>query len=202
MKKKSAEVCLVDYRAAIDDLRDFLAQAGARGLSKGALTRCYDYAVFSAYREFEQFVLAICIARINNDPTAFYKAVGVEFGRHITAAQSEYLLVGDGYFDFRGHGGLVEVLRRASGDSPMVAAAKLPQNRIAFEILVGLRNYVAHGSTQSWQAALKAMQNWEPDRKNLGSAGSWLKAAPGGQTRMERLLAGLDGLCEGLRNAA
>jgi hypothetical protein len=155
------------------------------------------------YRAFEQFTLEACIARINRDPAAFYEKVGVEFSRHISAAQCEFLLVGDRYFDFRGHSGLSDVIARVSGkDSPMHLAVKVPDHRRAFEILAALRNYVAHESSQSRRAALSAMREWEPNRTNLGFAGTWLKAAPGGQTRMERLLAGLDALCESVANAA
>ena len=203
MKKKSPVVCLTDYRVAIDDVREFLAEAVNRNLSGGSLTRCYDYALLAVYRAFEQFVLEICIARINRDPAAFYDTVGVEFGQHITADQCEFLLVGDGYFDFRGHGGLVDVVRKAAGkDTEMHAVTKVAVHRQAFEILSGLRNYVAHESSQSWRAARKSMQYWEPNRKNLGSAGSWLKALQGGQTRMERLVIAIDGFCDALHAAA
>ena len=84
----------------------------------------------------------------------------------------------------------------------MVDGAKQPDNRQAFEILATLRNYVAHESTQSRRAALKAMQEWETERKNLGKAGSWLKARVGQRTRFERLLAQIDILCASLANSA
>lgn len=211
MKKKLPAVALADYRSEVDTVRTFLTETASGGHSTATMTRCYDHAALSVYRAFEQFVLEVCIARINRDPTTFYAAVGVEFGRHLTAAQCEFLLVGDRYFDFRGHSGLVEVLKTASGSgsptnapgtgSAMVDAVKDANNRKAFEILAALRNYVAHESSQSRKAALKAMQEWEPNRKNLGKAGSWLKATVIGQTRLERLLAQIDALCQSLANA-
>lgn len=211
MKKKLPAVALADYRSEVDSVRTFLTETASGGHSSATVTRCYDHAALSVYRAFEQFVLEVCIARINRNPTAFYDAVGVDFGRHLTAAQCEFLLVGDRYFDFRGHSGLVEVVKKASGPgsppnapgtgSAMVDAVKAAAHRRAFEILAALRNYVAHESSQSWKAALKAMQEWEPNRKNLGKAGSWLKATVNGQTRLERLLAETDTLCESLANA-
>lgn len=203
MRKKNPTVCLAEYRSEIEELKEFLAEAKTANISDASITRCYDYVLLGAYRAFEQFILQLCITRINRDPAAFYDSVGVGFGQHITADQCEFLLVGDGYFDFRGHGGLVNVVRRAAGkDTPMHALTKNSDHRKTFEILASLRNYVAHQSTQSRRAALKAMQHWEPDRKSLGKAGSWLKALVGGQTRMERLLLAADLFCDQLREAA
>lgn len=211
MKKKLPTAALRDYRAEIETIRTFISEVAGGGHSEATLTRAYDHGLLVTYRAFEQFVLEISVARINRDPTAFYEAVGVEFGKHMTAAQCEFLLLGDRYFDFRGHSGLIDVLKKVSGSgsslnppragSAMVDSAKLQDNKQAFEILATLRNYVAHESTQSRRAALKAMQQWEADRKNLGKAGSWLKAKTGQRTRLERLLAQIDALCESLANA-
>jgi hypothetical protein len=202
LKKKSPATSLAEYRGGIAKVRAFVTEAHAKGVNSAAIARCYDHAVLIAYRTFEAFVLDICIARINVDPSAFYDTVGVNFGVHITANQCAFLLVGDGYFDFRGHGGLVDVVRKVSGaESAMVAATKVAANRVAFEILAGLRNYVAHQSRQSHRAALPAMKKWEPARSNLGFAGVWLRTGPGGQTRLERLLIALDQFCESLANA-
>lgn len=202
MRKKSPAKSLADYRASIDDIRAFINEGHAKALDNDSLARCYDHAVLTAYRTFEEFVLDICIAHINRDPSPFYRAVGVSFGPHVTANQCEFLLVGDRYFDFRGHSGLVDIVRRASGEtSAMVAATKVAASREAFEILAALRNYVAHQSSQSWRSALAAMKKWEPTRRNLGRAGVWLRTAIGGQTRLERLLVDLDQLCESLANA-
>lgn len=203
MKKKSPETSLARYREAVEEIRGFIANVTAQNISGDGAAHWYDHAVISAYREFEKFILDISIARINRDPKAFYSAIGVEFGQHIGADQCAFLLVGDGYFDFKGHSGLVDVLSKAAGKpSPMVDAAKVPESRKAFEILTGLRNFVAHGSDQSVDKALAAMRNWEPARKNLGRAGVWLRTVVGGQTRFERLLNQIDTLCASLANAS
>ena len=62
-------------------------------------------------RPFEEFVLDIVVAQINRNPEHLYSAVGVGFGKNPTAAQCEYLLVGDKYSIFKGFNGLLDVIR-------------------------------------------------------------------------------------------
>jgi hypothetical protein len=110
--------------------------------------------------------------------------------------------VGDRYFDFRGHGGLVDIVRKAAGPAgQLVTVVRTPRHRQSFEILLGLRNYSAHRSDQSKEAALKAMRLWEPNRNNLGNAGFWLGRVVGGRTRMERLLTDLEAFAADMKNA-
>lgn len=193
---------MAGLQGQIAEIRNFLNDAEAAELPAQSLSRCYDHAVIWAYRAFEEFVLDILVSQINLNPNHLYDSVGVNFGKNPTAAQCEYLLVGDRYFDFRGHGGLVEVVKKASGKgSNLEAAVKVASHRQCFEILAGLRNYAAHQSDQSRDAALKGMRHWEPHRQNLGSAGNWLRVARNGQRRMERLLDGIDMLAQGMRAA-
>jgi hypothetical protein len=190
MRKKSAEVSLTGLQKQISEIRTFLVDAEASAMPIRSLSRCYDQAVIWCYRAFEEFVLDVLVGQINRSPANLYASVGVSFGKNPTAAQCEYLLVGDRYFDFRGHSGLVDVVKKASGrGSAIENAVKVTKHRQCFEILTGLRNYAAHQSDQSKNAALRAMKHWEPDRKNLGSGGIWLRVARNGQRRMERLLA-------------
>jgi hypothetical protein len=202
MRKKSARVSLTGLRKQLTEIRTFLADAEASGMPVRSLSRCYDQAVIWGYRAFEEFVLDVLVAQINRNPDNLYTSVGVSFGKNPTAAQCEYLLVGDRYFDFRGHGGLVDVVKKASGvGSALEITVKVPDHRQCFEILAGLRNYAAHQSDQSKKAALKGMRHWEPNRTNLGSAGNWLRVARNGQRRLERLLTGIDALADDMRAA-
>ena len=202
MRKKSPQVALARYRQTVDDVRAFVAAVAAGGATNTVTARCYAHAVIWTYRALEEFVLAILVAQINRNPAHLYASVGVNFGKNPTAAQCEYLLVGDRYFDFRGHSGLVDFVKKVSpASSALETAVKDADSRKAFEILVALRNYVAHESDQSKASALKAMQHWEPNRQNLGSAGQWLRVQVGGQTRLERLLTKLDDLGNAMRQA-
>ncbi|MGC2780587.1 MAG: hypothetical protein WA418_33620 [Bradyrhizobium sp.] len=202
MRKKSPTKSLKHIKDEIVAIRNFVQEAKDKAMSDVAQDSCYEFAIIWAYKEFEQFILNILVAQINRDPSRFYKAIGVIFDKHPTVDQCKYLLTGDRYFDFRGHGGLVQLIRKAAGvGSLLEIAAKDKEGRVAFEILVGLRNYVAHESDQSRQAALTAMRHWEPDRQNLGSAGYWLSVAIRGQTRLERLFANVEELCEEMTKA-
>jgi hypothetical protein len=202
MRKKSPAKSLAAFQKELAEIRRFLKDVADKGVSAVSLSHSYDFGIIWTYRAFEIFVLDILVAQINHDPSKLYDEIGVNFGTNPTAAQSEYLLVGDRYFDFRGHGGLVTSIKKAAGDgSQLENAAKNQAHRKAFEILVGLRNYAAHWSEQSKTAALKAMQHWEPDRQNLGRAGNWLSAVITGRTRMERLLSSIEALCIDMADA-
>ena len=202
MRKKSPQVALERFRHVVGEVRDFIAAVAADGANGQIKARCYDHAVIWTYRAFEEFVLDILVAQINKDPSHLYDNVGVRFGANPTVAQCEYLLVGDRYFDFRGHSGLVVFVKKVSpANSALETAVKDAERRKAFEILVGLRNYVSHESDQSKVAALRAMRHWEPNRKNLGSAGQWLRVQKQGQTRLERLFSKLDELAESMKEA-
>lgn len=198
MRKKSAQVSLIGLQNQLAEIRTFLADAEASGMPVRSLWRCYDQAVIWCYRAFEEFVLDILVGQINRNPSNLYTSVGVSFGKNPTAAQCEYLLVGDRYFDFRGHSGLVDVVKKASGSgSALETAVKVANHRQCFEILTGLRNYAAHQSDQSKKAALKGMRYWEPNRTKLGSGGNWLRV----QQRLERVLTGIDALAQDMRAA-
>jgi hypothetical protein len=200
MKKKSAAVSLDTLRRHLAAIRQFLADAEDSGMSSASISRCYDHGVISVYRAFEEFVLNIAVVQINRDPDHLYQAVGVKFGKNPTAAQCEYLLVGHRYFDFRGYGGLVNIVKKASGTgSQLEIAVKKQGNRQCLEILLGLRNYAAHRSPLSKKAALKGMKHWEPNTNNLGRAGNWLRVRKKGQSRMERLLTNLEVLAQDMR---
>lgn len=202
MRKKSPAKSLAGLKSEISSIRGFIAEAKGGALTDNAQDYCHDFAVVWMYREFERFVLDVLVAQINRDPKPFYDCIGVGFDKHPTVDQCRFLLTGDRYFDFRGHGGLISLIKKAAGDgSALEAAAKDREGRIAFEILVGLRNYIAHQSDQSWSAALAAMRHWEPDRQNLGSAGFWLSISNGGVTRLERLVGEIEKLCENMAGA-
>jgi hypothetical protein len=202
VKKKLPAVSFSELERQFVEIGAFLNDATEAGLSGSHITRCFDHGVIWAYRVFEEFVLDIAVAQINRDPSIFYDNMGVEFGRHPTVAQCAYLLTGDRFFDFRGHRGLVEVARKVAGaKGALTEVVKAEAHRQSFEILAGLRNYAAHQSDQSRGAALKAMQHWQPNRHNLGLAGSWLRVKNAGDTRMTRLLNGIQALGQEMRDA-
>jgi hypothetical protein len=111
MRKKSPAKSVSVIQNEFVEITQFIVEAGNAVTAARSRACCYEFAVIWAYREFETFVLDILVALINRDPSPFYDRIGGNFGAKPTAAQCEFLLVGDRYFEFRGHGGLVEVIR-------------------------------------------------------------------------------------------
>lgn len=131
----------------------------------------HDYAVIRLYREFEQMMLAGIVGAINNDSTTISEVTGVDFPKHLTDEVCEYLVLGSGYFDFKGRDGLIKNLKKYVPDTHyLVTIVKKPKYKDTLEKLSALRNYAAHESHQSKRAVLSAI-----GQKRIGSAGSWLK---------------------------
>jgi hypothetical protein len=116
-------------------------------------------------------MLSAIVGAINNDSTTISKSTGVEFPKHLTDEVCEYLVLGGGYFCFKGRDGLIKNLKKyVPGDHYLVTIVKKPKYEDSLEQLTALRNYAAHESNQSKRAALTAI-----GQERVGSAGSWLK---------------------------
>ena len=81
------------------------------------------------------------------------------------------IIIGGGYFNFKGRDGLIkEVKRYVSKDHYLVRAVKDTSYMTSLNQLCALRNYAAHYSMASKKLALKAT-----GQRRMKSAGSWLK---------------------------
>lgn len=187
MKKKSAKLAATTFREAATEVGNFAAAAEDAGLGDQHLSWVYDQAVIRLYREFEHMVLHCLTCAINNDTTQVSQTTGVTFPKHLTDEVCEFLIVGDGYFDFKGRDGLIKTLKRfLKDDHYLVEIVRKPAYKDPLERLSALRNFAAHESSASKRAALRAI-----GQQKVGSAGSWLKR----QGRLTRLV-------EQLRNLA
>src|SRR5262249_31116573 len=93
------------------------------------------------------------------------------FPKHLTDEVCEYIVIGDGYFDFRGRDGLIKTVMRFVPDTHfLVIAVKNAKYRNSLEKLGVLRNYAAHESAQAKTRVLKIV-----NQERVGSAGAWLK---------------------------
>jgi hypothetical protein len=80
------------------------------------------------------------------------------------------LVVGDGFFDFKGSDGLIASLKRfMPEDHYVLATVKADRYRDHLNRLSALRNYAAHESVVSKKRALKAVR-----QDKIGSPGAWL----------------------------
>lgn len=171
MKKKSGKKAAAAFRAAVTSIERVVADAENAEFPQTHLTWIYDYAVISLYREFEALVLECLVAAINNNTAQLSATTGVLFPKHLTDEVCEYIVVGDGYFDFRGRDGLIKTLRRFLPDTHyLVAIAKSGSYRGTLDRLNALRNFAAHRSRVAKKRALEAING-----RYLSSPGAWLK---------------------------
>ena len=172
MRKKSIKLAAQSFVTNVDEI---IAFAG-RGIGPGALTDqdqswCYDLAIIRIYREFEDLMLSCLVALINNDATTFSQVKKRNFPRHMNVEVCEYLICGDGYFDFAGRDGLIKIIKKivpAAHWLPTIVSDAAYSD--ALKKLSALRNFAAHDSVVSKKKALEAIGG-----KGISSSGAWLK---------------------------
>ena len=164
------------------------------GQSKDHVSLIHDYAVIRLYRSFEVLMLDALVGAVNNDTSTISSRTGIRFPKHLTDEVCEYLLVGDGFFDFRGRDGLIRILKEfVPDDHYLVDVVKQPKYKSPLEHLSALRNFASHGSRIAKARAREAVgSHW------LGSAGSWLKK----KGRIEALVQDLRSLAAELKDRA
>jgi len=127
------------------------------------------------YKDFERLMLNCIVAAMNNDTSHLSKLKGFDFPKHLTDEVCEYMVTGDGYFDFRGKSGLIKTLKKyLPDDHYLITTIKHKRYTESLDMLSALRNYAAHESPQSKQKALDVTK-----QTRIGGAGSYLKANGG-----------------------
>lgn len=186
MKKKSVKKSAVVYRTLIADLREYVADASSAGLTDQQVTWTFDGAVIRLSAGFERLMLDALVGAVNKDNSHLARTVRVRFPKHLTDEVTEYLITGAGYFDFKGREGLIRQVKQCVPESHyLLNAVKKAAHKEPLERMLALRNYAAHGSRQSKQAATKAV-----GLSRLSSAGAWLKR----QNRFDQLAAKQDSI--------
>lgn len=192
-KKISIKKAAQRFRARADGITGFLLTVG-QGQSKEHVSWLYDYAIIRMYREFEQLMLDSIVGAINNDTSTLADTTGFSFPKHLTTQVCVYLILGKGYFDFKGRDDLVQTLKKyVPEDHYLVTIIKKEKYKAPLERLSALRNYAAHGSDASKRTALATV-----GQKKISSCGSWLKC----QDRFERIKDGLNSLAFEIESAA
>jgi len=192
-RKKSVKGSAQDFIASADEVTAFLA-AVCPGQTDQRVSWLHNYAIIRLYKQFESLMLDALVGAINNDTAIITSTTGVKFPKHLTDEICEFLIVGTGYFDFKGRDGLIKTLKQFVPDAHyLVAAVKRAPYREALERVSALRNFAAHESDQSKRAALKTIGG-----QRLESSGSWLKRGNRFQGIVDRLKA----LAAEIENAA
>jgi hypothetical protein len=184
-RKKSVRKAAQDFRSQTAALKGFLT-AVTPNQSKEHVSWLYEAAVIRLYREFELLVLEALVGAINNDTATISTRVGIEFPKHLTDEVCEFLVIGDGFFDFKGRDGLIRIIKRFVPDAHyLVQVVKKNKYRDALEQVSALRNLAAHDSSVARKRARETV-----GQKRIGSSGSWLKT----QDRLNKLVTKLDDL--------
>jgi hypothetical protein len=169
-RKISVKRASVRFQAQIEGIEKFLRTSEVSNLSIQHQAWCYDHAIVRIYRGFEELMLKTIIAAININPATISYATGISFPKHLSQNVCRYLVVGKGYFDFRGRDGLIQKIRAYIPEAhPLVTLVKDSRFKQSLERLFSLRNFAAHESVQAKNAALKAT-----GQKRLKSSGRWL----------------------------
>jgi len=188
MRKKSIRKAAWSFRDNVQEILDFTQRSKAAiRLNKKDESWCYDLAVIRVYREFEDLMLSCLVSLINGDSGTFSEHKNRNFPSHMNVEVCEYLICGDGHFDFSGRSGLIKTIKK------VVPAGHWFLNIVNNDIYSGsldqlsaLRNFAAHDSPVSKKHALRAV-----NQARMSSSGAWLK-------KQERL----DSICRDLTSMA
>ena len=169
-RKKSIRHCAATFNDAADNIASFLSTVST-AQSDQHISWLHNYSIIKLYREFETLVLDALVGAINNDTETIAATVGIDFPKHLTDEVCQFLIVGTGYFDFRGRAGLIGTFKRfIPDDHYLVTIIKKSTYKGALEQLAALRNFATHESPFSKKAALAAIEG-----KRIESSGAWLK---------------------------
>ncbi len=169
-RKKSIKKTATDFIKEADTLIEYIEKA-KQSFGDEYVSWSYEYAVIRLYRCFESLMLEALVGTINNDTTTLTSKTGFEFPKHLTDEVCKYLVVGNGYFDFKGRSGLIQLLKRFVADGHyLITIVKQDKYKDDLDRLSALRNFATHNSSQSKQAVLKAI-----NQQRVSSSGAWLK---------------------------
>jgi len=167
-RKKSVKLAAKLFSTAADQINMFFNKTS--GLEAEWHSWCTDYAVIRLYSEFEILMLSALVGAINNDTATLSETSGFDFPAHLSQDVCTYLIVGKGYFDFKGRDGLIRIVRQFVPETHyLVGILKDPDYKEALEQLSALRDFGAHRSNKAKKAAVKSIGG-----ERIGSAGSWL----------------------------
>lgn len=170
-KKKSISLKCQEFETQVQDIIEFLEFA-TDCMSEKQISWSHDYALIRIYRDFENLILNCLIASINQDTEGTIgERTGRDFPKHIKDEVCEYLIIKDGYFDFKGRDGLISQLKKYLPDNHfLITCVKKPKYKDALNQLVSLRNFAAHNSKKSKLSVLSTLRI-----QRIKSSGSWVK---------------------------
>ena len=143
-------------------------------------------------------MLDVLVGAINNDTTTISKTTGIRFPKHLTDEVCRYLVVRDGYFDFKGRSGLIKILLRyVPEDHYLIKIIKKEDCKYVLDKIIALRNLAAHNSAIAKSKAKSVL-----NQKRLSGAGPWLKSRRNCKSRLEEIINELEKLAKEIEKEA
>ncbi len=184
-RKKSVRRSASDFKKQAKAIISFVNSA-RKTMSDQHQSWAYEYSVIRLYRAFESMMLDALVGAINHDTKTISGRTGVSFPKHLNNDVCEYLIVGSGYFEFKGRDGLIKTLRdHVPAKHYLVRIVKKEKYKKTLEDLSALRNLAAHNSKIAKIRAKEIV-----GLKRMPEAGVWLKK----QERLERMISLLKNL--------
>lgn len=169
-RKKSVKRAALHFQSRVDELDQYYLAVQSAGLTDQQVTWATEAALIKLSAEFERLVLDALVGAINNDTATLSARTGIKFPSHLTDKVCEYIVMGTGYFDFRGRDGLIQRLKDfLPAAHYLVVAMSKPAYKRPIELLIALRNFAAHESPTSKAKARIAVGT------NMSASGAWLK---------------------------
>ena len=194
MKKKSGKKASEAFKKHVQEIEGFLNPKNLSSLSAAHVTWAYDYGVIRLYREFEDMILNCLVAAINNDTQQLSKTTGIDFPKHLRDEVCEFIIIGGGYFNFKGRDGLIRTLKKyLPATHYLVALVRKDAYKDALDRLSALRDFAAHDSRPAKKRALQATGG-----QKMASSGAWLKR----QERFQQVALQLTKLAEEINKRA
>ncbi|MBX9569390.1 MAG: hypothetical protein K2X77_10875 [Candidatus Obscuribacterales bacterium] len=222
-KKTQIRKSAVRFKTDVDALLHFTTTA-TQGVSDEYQSWIYDGAIIRLYRLFEKLMLEALVGAINNDTTTVSATLGVKFPKHLTDEACQYLVIGSGYFDFKGRDGLLQILKefvpsgkvktetKEKRKSKKTKTAKLATPATpAAPIKHYLVTIIEKAIYKPYLDQLSALRNFAAhestksrnavlkatNQARIKSSGAWLKRTPAGKKQRR-----FDELCDRLKTIA
>lgn len=177
--KKSVKRSANDFKKRANAIGSFIASA-KRTMTDQHQSWVYEYGIVRLYREFETMMLGALVGAINHDTKTISERTGILFPKHLNDDVCEYLIVGGGYFEFKGRDGLIKTLRdHVPAKHYLVRIIRKEKYKKTLEQLCALRNLAAHNSKIAKTRAKEVV-----GQKRMPEAGVWLKK----QQRLEKMI--------------
>ena len=178
------------------DIDSFLVstKTGKTKLGHEHVCWCYEYAIIRLYCAFEQLMLDTLTAVLNKNPKTFEDKTGIKL-KAIQNDLAEYIIVGNGYFDFKGRDGLIKIVKSYVADGHwLIKIVTDDHYKDSLEQLSAFRNYAAHSGNAAKFRARKVT-----GKGKIAKCGKWLSTKDKGKTRYQIIAENLSGLANEIK---